>query len=220
MSEQTTNTTPTAESAPAAQQIDTAKITQEVAAIASEAASKAAEQAASKIAEKRLKDAARMLTGEPETPQVNPYLARMVQNPEGHIIDVIETTEKRVLDRVNKERHAENVIRSVGNKYAAEYPQITEGNKLALVEKLMEQNERSGMPKGEALEHAFQATAKEFGLKSVSDMQREGNYQYSLPFGAGGVPMGGQPRFDDSKSTNDFFSGMKARASATRKRSI
>jgi hypothetical protein len=212
-----TSTTPATTTTAAAPTIDVAAIAQQAAAAAAAEAGKIMEQKAKDVAAATRAEIARSISGEKEPSQQNQVLERFVQDPVKFAQTIKDVAKREMREEAAAERQLADVQRSVLQPLVSEYPELNSEVKLDLVEKRTERYERSGISYPEALKKAAEETVKEFGLKSVSEAQRESGYRAAgLPGGGGFSP--GAPTFDPAKSEKDFFSGMKERMNAQRKR--
>lgn len=201
--------------APAAPQIDVNKLTEQATKAATEAAMKIADEQVQKKVGERLKEVGAALSGEAAPDPKKKALQMFVEDPLGTMNNLVTIAEKRVAEKLDSDKRIENIQNRVIGSAVQEYPQLKDPNKLALVDKLAEQYVAEGKSYEQALTLAKEDTVKEFGLKSVSELQKEGNYSVGLPGGGGFAPRGGSG-FDDKKSSSDFLSGMKSRLQSVR----
>ncbi len=205
------------EAAPAPVQpaIDVNKIVADATKAATDAATKTAEQSASKIAAQKLEMIGRALTGEKPQDQSEMVLEKFVKDPLRALHTVKEQAKAEIREENAQQETLKETQRVVVMPFLNEYPELQSKTKLALVEKLAEDKQRTGMSYSDALKAACDETVKEFGLKSVSEAQRNGDARFAgLPGGGGYAPSA--PKYDEAKSNDTFLSGMKARANSFR----
>ena len=198
-----------------APQIDPQKVAEAAATAAAEAAGKMAEKKAAEIASAKLKEAARVLTGEPSKSQADTLLENFAKDPAKLLGAVKEATKREIRQEQAQIEAIRSTQLSVGNKYIREYPEINTPARIAMVEKLAEQAERNGESYEAALDKGFKDAIKEFGLKSVSEHQALGTH-VGLPGGGGMAP--GAPKHDEQKSQSSFLEGMRTRMRSFRTR--
>lgn len=199
-------------------QFDAKAIAQEAARAATEAATVMAEKKATEIAAARIKEIGRALTGEqPVSPQ-RQVLENLVDDPLKTFMTVKEVTKREIREELRAERDRTDTQRSVVMPILQEYPELNKPNRLALVERLTDENVANGMSYPDALKKGCEDTVKEFNLKSVTEAQRDGTYrQVGLPGGGGVNP--GAPQHDEQKSQSSFLDSMRNRMVSFRKRS-
>lgn len=213
-----TQKTESAPSTPPAPQVDIAKITQDAAAIAAQAASEAAKTEAVRISNERLKEAARVLTGEPAKGEerVDPLLEYMLNDPRRYARELKELTKKELREEMSRQSEHERVTKRVCDQTFREYPEINTPARLAMVDSICQGYERAGLPYAEALKKGFEDAVKDLGLKSVSELQAEGKYVHGIPGGGGGYYGASQPPRNESKLSTDFVTQMRQRIVAQR----
>jgi hypothetical protein len=205
---------PAAAPAPA-QVVDVAKIAEQAAAAATAAATKIAEQKASEVADSTRKAIARQIAGEPEKPVNERALEELVKDPVRSLRVAVDVAKKEIREEEAVQKRLENTQRQVVGAVIQEYPGLNSEKKLAAVERFAADYEAQGVPYAEALKKACDDAVKEFGLKSVSETQRENGYRAGLP-GGGGASSPGASAFDDSKSQSSFLDGMRSRMNSFR----
>lgn len=203
---------------PAAPQVDISALVAKAAEAATKAASEAAERKATEIAAKRIQDIGRAMVGEPQADPGKQFLETFVADPVRSLHSLKEITKRELKEEMaEKEKVAKTQVDSVG-PFIKEYPELNSPKKLAMVEALANQQQALGLSYGEALKKACEETVKEFGLKSVSEAERDGSYAHvALPGGGGYRP--GAPKQNEEKSQTDFLSGMRSKMSSFRKKS-
>lgn len=191
------------------------------AAIVAKAETKAAEVAASRateVAEQRLREASRVLSGEKPSDPGKDFLNTFVGDP----LKAFHTLKEITKAEINEEQQRVNAVKEVQYKVAQpfinDYPEINTKRKLAMVESLADQHTKRGLSYQEALQTAFKETVEELGLKSVSEQQAESNRNiFGLPR-TGGLSSKSIP-ISEAKSTADFFTGMRDKRNSFRKKS-
>lgn len=206
---------PAAAAAAPAPQVDMAKLAEHAAKAATEAAVKTIDEQVNKKVGEKMQAAAAVLTGAEKPDPQKRALEMFVNDPLGTMNNIISIAKNEVKKEFGASKNIEDTQARVFGAAIQEYPQLKEQNKVALAEKLAENYVAEGQPYEKALELALKDTAKEFGLKSVSELQKEGNYSGGLPGGGGYSPRGGSG-FDDKKSSSDFLSGMRTRLQSVR----
>lgn len=212
-------TPPAQTTQPAQPQIDVQAIANQAAEAAAAKATAVAQEMATRVTNERLAQAAAVLN--PNLKPVDPgqrVLEDLVANPIATLHTVKELAKKEIREEFDKKQLVVDTQRSVLTPMISEYPELNSPNKLALVEKLAEKHQKSGKSMGEALKLASEEAIKEFGLKSVSEAQRDGTARFTGLPGGGGYVSSGSQKFDESKSQTDFISGMKKAAEAARSR--
>lgn len=210
--------TPAATPPPAPAGPDIEAITRQV----TEAAVKAAEAASAKqadaIATKTRKDIAQALNGGEQVDPSKKFLEQFLTDPTRAFYNTKEMAKSELREENAAIANQQKVQRTVLTPFVEEYPALATGKKLAMVEKITEQHQNEGMSYADALKQACSDTVKDLGLKSVSEMQRDGEINAAgLPNGGGSFG-GGSSKFDDKKSSLDFLQGMKEKAAAIRTR--
>lgn len=209
------DTQPQPQAAPA---FDTNAMVKTVTDAAVEAATRIAEERSNAAAQQnaqRLNQAAAILTGQPQVDIGEQVLKGLVADPIKFAKTISDATEARVMKTVKAQKATEDLQRSVMLPLIEEYPALKGAAKIALVEKLTEQKEAANIPYAEALKEAAQEVIKEFDLKPVSEAQRTNAALYAGLPGGGGMGSGVAVR-DETKSQQDFLSGMRSRMSSFR----
>ncbi len=198
---------------PAQPAVDISKITQDAAAIAAQAASEAAKAEAVRISNERLKEAARVLTGEPAKGEekINPLLEYMLNDPQRYARELKELTKKELREEMSRQTEHERTTKKVCDQIFREYPEINTPARLAMVDSICQGYERAGLAYGEALKKGFEEAVKDLGLKSVTELQAEGKYVHGIPGGGGGYFGASQPPRNESKLSQDFVTQMRQR---------
>lgn len=196
-------------------QVDIKAIEERVAAAAQSAAMKVAESKAAEIASAKLKEIGRQISGDVQTDHKKEYLDAFLTDP----VRAIAAIAKKEVSNLREEQEIKNRVitdqQVVVGAFLGEYPDLNTPKKLAMVEKLAEQYEKSGMSYRDALRASCEDAVKELGLKSVKEVQAAQSYG-GLPRGGGFTHSGTKPSFDDSKSNNDFIAAMQAKGRAVR----
>lgn len=205
----------------AAPQIDHQALINSTAKAAADAAGALIEKKSAEIANAKLKEFGKQLAGEPQEDPKERFLKELVNDP-GRVLGAVKDSAKReakseIREEDSRNQAVKNVQREVVGKAIEEYPELKQGHKLSLLEKLAEDYEGQGKSYRDALDLATKDVVKEFGLKSVSEEQRAGNYAYGVPGGGGHSP--GSPVKNEAQSNSDFLSAMRARAASVRKKS-
>lgn len=195
---------------PPAPVVDVEKIVRD----ATESATKAANEIASKNVQATLAKVGQALSGEVPPNKSDEFLKNFVAAPEKVLSNVIDIAVNRTETRNNQVNAVNKIQREVVAPFVNEYPELKSPNKFALIEKLAGDKERSGIPYAEALKSACEETVKEFGLKSVSEAERQSGYGAGLP--SGGAARNGAPIVSEEKSQSDFITGMRARSNSFR----
>ena len=210
------NNTPQATPQP---KVDIEAITKNAVDIATKAATDTAHKVAQQITSDRMKQAASILTGEPQVSPQNQVLEQFVADPLKALHTVKEMAKSEVKRELKEETDSRNRVvetqRKIGMPFINEYPEVNQPNRMALVEKLTDQHLAAGKPYEEALKAGFEDTIKEFNITSVSEAQKNGQ-RHGLPSGGG---MGfGAPRQNEEKAQTDFVSGMRSKMTSFRKK--
>ena len=186
--------------------------------VATEISEKRAGEKATEIAASRLKEIGQALTGEKAPDPSETFLKSFVTNPLQAFHSVKEITKNELREEQKQAEAVAKVQRDAVTPFISEYPELNSPKKLAMVEKLAEQYQASGMDYADALKKGCEETVSEFQLKSVSDEERNSNYS-STGLPTGGSVRQGKPSWNDEKSQSDFLSGMKSKMSSFRKKS-
>jgi hypothetical protein len=203
---------------PAEQAFNPAEIVKQVTDAATAAATRIADERVKAVTDStsaRMKQAADILSGTPAKDPTEQILAGFVEDPIKFARTISKAAEDNIRRELKKEKQVEDTARAVIDPFIAEYPQLREGKKSALIEKFAEQNEAAGMSYADALKKATEDTIKEFGLTKVSEAQRTQQGFYAGLPGGGGMG-GGAPARDEAKTQTDFISGMRSRLSSFR----
>lgn len=231
MSEPTTATEnkPVEAKAPEQAKPEAKLVTQEDVAALVETASKAAIEKATKLANEkaeaainqRMREAGRILSGEQDKSDPNvDFITRFAQEPIKVITGVKDYAKQEAYQQFKTEAAAERIQTEVAEKFKKEYPELAAGNKAKLVDALARTKIAEGKPLREALEESFKETVSEFGLKSVSDSQREASYALGIPTGGGYVGGGsdGTKAYNAEESAAAFVKGQRARLSSFKRK--
>lgn len=213
---QTAPATPTPPPAPA---IDMKALAAEAAKSASDAAIAAIEKKSQEMVAAKMKAAAQMLTGESEPPRPSPLKEAWEKDPTVVARSIVDVAKAEMAKESREEAAKRDAFRAtqqnVARPFIEEYPEINTPTKLALVEKLTEKHESSGIPYADALKKGFEEAVKEFGLQSVTEATNSGAVRNSgLPFG--GAITAAQRKFSEEKSASDFLTRQKERATSFR----
>lgn len=195
--------------APKAPEVNVDVIVQKATEEATKAAEKIANKKAMEIANERLSKAASVLKGEPERSADDQVLEVFTKDPLKTLHTLKEITKKELRDELAADTERKQVEFNTVNPFIKEYPELNSPKKLALVERLADEYVSKGQSREQALKTACQETISEFGLKSVSEQERQEGYSAGLPSGGGFR----QPatKFSEEKSQQDFLSGMRNR---------
>ncbi len=195
---------------PAPPVIDTARIAEEAARAATQAAEKIMDQKVAEVAAQTRRDIARSIDGEkPVAPQTQ-FLEHFATDPARAFHTLKEITKREMREEDAAKQGIVDTQRAVVSPFVNEYPELNSPKRLAAVEKFAEQYEKAGMSYGEALQKGCEDAVKEFGCKSVSDAQRENGYRAGLPGGGGSTSSGAQP-YNENASNQSFLEGMQSR---------
>lgn len=203
--------------APAAPAIDVAALTADITQKVTASVSKTAEEKATAIAAQKLAVIGKALSGEqaPDTRKI--VLETFVDDPLKALHTVRESAKNEAVKEIRQELAYKDTQVAVSSKFMPEYPELKATNKLRMVEKIADDYVAQGKPYNEALELGFQETIKEFGLKSVSEAQRNSAVRgVGLPTGGGFASQTEQA--SPEKVQSDFLAGMQARARSFRTR--
>ncbi len=201
---------PTKDTPPPAPTVDVDKITKD----ATAAAVKVAEEQTTKLVGEKLRRFGAQLSGDGADPNAQ-VMSEFLKDPLNVLKSVKEVAKSEIREEHQRQAAHKEVQRAVATPFISDYPEINNPKKLAMVEKLAEDYTADGMSYADALKKGFEETVKEFGLKSVSEKQKEDSINHAgLPGGGGISPV--NQRHDEVKSQSDFLTAMKAKAQAVR----
>lgn len=196
---------------PAPAPFDATALAKQVTEAAVAAATQVAEKRASEHAAFKLQQAADVLTGRPQVDPTEQILKGFVADPVKAFKTVKDVAKQEIYAEMDKKKNTEDMQRSVVMPFIDQYPELKGDAKLALVEKLTEKHEKAGLSYSEALKKGCEETVKEFGLKPVSEAQRQSAALYAGLPGGGGMGSGAPAR-DEGQAQTDFISSLKAKS--------
>ena len=209
-------TPPVVQPAPA---VDVEAVTKRVTEEATKRAQETIEKKATELATEKIVQIGRAMTGEQEKSPEQKLIEDFVSSPVKILSALKDITKKEIKDENDQIRKFQENQRSIAKPIVDEYPEMNSPNKLALAEKLAEQYVNSGMDYNSALEKGLKDTVKEFGLKSVSEAQKDGTYRATGLPGGGGVGTGA-PKYDEEKSQRTFVQAMRDKMTSFKKKEL
>lgn len=205
---------------PAAPAVDIDAIVKAATEKATEAAKSTAATAAAEASKKTRQEIANAISGGSGENAQEKVLNDFLKDP----LKVLHATAEHAANTVREELAAQTakttamqkVQQQVVGPVMAKYPDLS-GKKLALVEKIAEQQQAAGKTYAEALKIGCDETIEAFGLKSTEQIEAD------TAATAAALPNGGSLRaslekFDNTKSSSDFLQGMKDRHKSMRVR--
>lgn len=196
-------------------QIDIKSITDKVLGEVTKKTQELAETRAQELTSQKFNQLGRALLGEKDIDPDAELIKNIAKSPREVLYGLKEISKQEMRAEFQAQLQLDKTKDKISNKYLNEFPDLTSGRKLSLVENLAKAKLEEGESYKDALDSAFKEVVEEFGLKSIKEAQNNSAYGYGIPNGSFNAA---QAKKDEADSQLDFIKGIQQQSLRTKKR--